>query len=309
MPFTVADFPDLLRLLGEHPEWQAALRRHILTDELLAVPGRLDRVEAALEQLTVRVDQLAARLEELTVRVDQLTVRVDQLAARLEELTVRVEQLAVRVDQLAARLEELTVRVDALAEAQARTEQQLATLTARVDALAEAQARTEQQLAELAEAQRRTEERLQRIEVHVGDLRGEAVERRYRDRAPAYFGRLLRRLRVLDAAALADRLDRAVEEGRLSEAERDTVLLADVVATGRRVPDEVEAYLLAEVSAGVGPDDVRRAAARAAALARLGRPVLPVVAGEVITADAATLARTQGVWQVLDGRLTPPSDG
>ncbi len=38
MPFTVKDFRDLIRILEKHPEWQAELRRLILTDELLALP-------------------------------------------------------------------------------------------------------------------------------------------------------------------------------------------------------------------------------------------------------------------------------
>lgn len=96
--------------------------------------------------------------------------------------------------------------------------------------------------------------------------------------------------------------------GRLTEAERDSVLLADLVLTGRRREDDAEVYLLAEISAGIHQDDVERAADRAAALQRLGRPVFPIVAGQQIHAEVATLARKRGVWQVLDGQVTPPSD-
>ncbi len=39
MPFTVADFPDLLRLLGEHPEWQAALLARTGRATLAVVAG------------------------------------------------------------------------------------------------------------------------------------------------------------------------------------------------------------------------------------------------------------------------------
>lgn len=35
MPFTIEDIQDLIRLLGERPEWRAELRRWVLTDELL----------------------------------------------------------------------------------------------------------------------------------------------------------------------------------------------------------------------------------------------------------------------------------
>jgi hypothetical protein len=39
MAFTVEDFPDLLRVLAEHPEWRAELRRHVLSEELVALPA------------------------------------------------------------------------------------------------------------------------------------------------------------------------------------------------------------------------------------------------------------------------------
>lgn len=38
MAFTVSDFHDLMRLLDQHPEWRAELRRLLLTEELLSLP-------------------------------------------------------------------------------------------------------------------------------------------------------------------------------------------------------------------------------------------------------------------------------
>jgi hypothetical protein len=113
--------------------------------------------------------------------------------------------------------------VDALAEAQARTEQQLHELTARMGQLAGAQAGTEAHVGTLAG--------------RVGLLAGEVFELRYASRAPAYFSRVARRLRVLDPSTLADLLEDAVREGRLTEAEREAVLDADLVVSGRRRDD------------------------------------------------------------------------
>ena len=39
MSFTVDDFQDLIRLLQQHPERRAELRRHVLSDELLELPA------------------------------------------------------------------------------------------------------------------------------------------------------------------------------------------------------------------------------------------------------------------------------
>lgn len=222
---------------------------------------------------------------------------------------------------------ELPALVRQLAEAQARTEAQLGELAqaqarteARLAALAETQAsivdrltRVEAALVELAEAQRRTEARLETlVEAHghlvdrVGDVEGEVLELRYARRGPAYFGPIARRLPVMETGPLADMLDDAVEDGRLTNEERDAILLADIVLTGRRRADDQAVYLLAEISGGVGPGDVERAADRAATLAKLGTPVLPVVAGKRINEQAVEMAGDRGVWYVIGGRVTPP---
>ena len=250
MSFTIDDFQDLVRLLGEHPDWRAELRRQVLSDELLELPALVRQ----------------------------------------------------------------------LAEAQARTEQ-------RVTELAQAQARTEQRLTELVEVQSRAEERLQRIEAalerleaiverlaeaqgsnetRVGRIEGIVLEGQYARRGPSYLSRLALRLRLLETGPLADLLDTAVLEGRLTDAERDAVLLADVVFSGRRREDNADVYVLAEVSAGIGPHDVERAAERAALLEKLGRPVIPVVAGWRIDAEALEMASRRGVWHALNGRVAPP---
>ena len=248
MAFAVEDFHDLIRLLGEHPDWQAELRRHVLTDGLLGLPAQF------------------ARLAE----------RWDERFAALVEAQARTEE-----------------RLERLVEAQARTEERLQRVELAVERLAQA-------LLGLTLAQKHMESR-------AGRLEGQLLEIHYERRAGAYFGPLARRLRVIESTRLADLLDDAVDGGQLADAERRLVLLADLVLTGRRRPEGDDVYLLVEVSKQVDPGDVARAAHRGGLLARLGRPVMPVVAGQSITEEAAAMATAQGVWQVLDGRETDPS--
>ena len=92
MTFTVDDFQDLLRLLEQRPDWQAELRRHVLTNELLELPAlvrQLIEAQARTEQ------QLAA----LTARVDQLAEAQARTAEQLATLAFRVNKLAERFDQ------------------------------------------------------------------------------------------------------------------------------------------------------------------------------------------------------------------
>ena len=242
--------------------------------------------------------------------------------AELRRLVLSDELLTVpeSVRELAAAQQRTEQRLAELAEAQRRTEQ-------RIDELAAAQQRTEQRLAELAEAQRRTEQRVDelaaaqqrteealrhlvgRVDVltdQVGELRGEAVERRYRERAHAYFGRIVQRLRVLSPQDLADLVDDAKEAGRISEDERRAVLWSDVVVEGRGTEGERLA-LVVEVSATIQRRDVERAVQRAAIFAKAtGRTAWPAVAGEGLAEGVHDLAQRAGVWQVLDGRILPP---
>ena len=48
----IRDFHDVVRLLEEHPEWRAELRRLILSDELLALPQQMARLTEQVSRLT-----------------------------------------------------------------------------------------------------------------------------------------------------------------------------------------------------------------------------------------------------------------
>jgi len=65
MPFTVEDFNDLVRILEEKPEWRAALRRQVLTDELLALPEQVVTLTEQVTMLTGQMTTLTARVTEL----------------------------------------------------------------------------------------------------------------------------------------------------------------------------------------------------------------------------------------------------
>ena len=290
------EFHDFVRILERRPDWREELRRLILTDELLKLPQvvrelveaqrrteeELKTLTARVDSLTQRVDSLAAQMEALTARVDSLTQRVDSLTAQMEVLTARVDSLTQRVDSLAAQMEALTARVDSLTA-------QMEVLTARVDSLTEAQVKTE--------------ETLRRLGIDVAELKGDSLERKYREKAPAYFGPLLRRAKSLSADELWDIVDRGIEEGVLTSEEAREVLDTDIVVRGRRWKDGKEEFLVVEVSWGVGVTDVERAVRRAELLRRLGLEVRAVVAGRGITSEAEGLAAEKGVERVIDGRV------
>jgi len=313
MAFTVSEFRDLIQLLEQHPTWREELRRWVLTEELLALPqmvreladlqrqteARVGQLAGHMDALAQHVDALAQYVDALTQHVDALTQHVDALAQHVDALARQTAQLTTHVDEQAQRFDHLLIHISDLSQRMGDISQRMDEQTQRFDRLLIHISDLSQRMEQLAETQLRMGSDLEQ-------LKGHNLEQRYRERAPAYFSRILRRIHALSNDELLALLDAAVTQGRLSEDEADEILQADVVVRGRHREDGTEVYLVVEVSWGVGLHDVQRAAERAALLPRLGIPTLPVVAGFWVTPEAQEPARAFRVWQVTDGRVTPP---
>lgn len=133
----------------------------------------------------------------------------------------------------------------------------------------------------------------------VAELKGAEFERRVRERAPAYLGRLVRRCRTLSFEELAELLEDAADKGLISEEEKAEVLNLDAVAGGVSKADGKRCYLTLEVSVRVDVEDVERAARRASILGRaMDLPAIGVVVGREISQTAARRAEELGVVAV-----------
>jgi len=340
MAFTVQDFEDLLRLLDERPEWQAALRQRVLTGELLEVPRlmretaesqartqqvleafgrRLDQREQQIDELAQLMKQLALRVDEIARQLEQLTRRVDALAQRVEEIAAQLAQLTRRVDALAERVDQLTQRVDALAQRVEEIAEQLAQLTRRVDALAQ---RVEEIAAQLAQLTRRVDaltERVDQLAQQVEQLTKQMNEMarqfaQYRRDTDQLKGMMLEmRYAQRPYAYFKDFIRRArtlsvdelydlLEGLNLTEAEVRDVVECDALIFGRDPEDGKPTYLLLEASWTVDLEDVERASRRAALLSRAGLTVVPVVAGYAARPNILEEAARRNVRCVFDGR-------
>ncbi|WP_161540426.1 hypothetical protein [Rhodothermus marinus] len=301
---------------------------------------RLERLEATVAQLVEAQRKAEERLQHVEERLERLETTVAQLVEaqrkaeeRLERLETTVAQLIEAQRKAEERLDRLEATVAQLVEAHRRAEERLDRLEATVAQLIEAQRKAEERLQRAEARLERVEKRLERVEKrlehvekrleHV-EIRLDGVEKRlektedrlskvwggflesrYRERAHAYFAPILSRIRVLSSEQLVQLLDEALEAGRLTEADRRDLLLADLVLQGRR--EEQDMYLVAEISGLISEDDVRRAVDRAQALARATeRPVIAAVAGETLPTDVQALAAQRGVWCVTDGHVLSP---
>ncbi len=97
---TAPTIDDIIRIMREQPEARDALRRELLTDELLELPE-------LFATLTKRVDGIAVRLDTLTERVDRLTERLDRLTERLDKLTERLDKLTEHITEMDSKLGQL----------------------------------------------------------------------------------------------------------------------------------------------------------------------------------------------------------
>jgi len=233
------------------------------------------------------------------VLTDELLALPEQMAALRVRSEQQFQELVEAQRRTDGQVAALTERVATLADAQQRLEGQMAALTERVTTLAEEQRRTEGQIATLVQA-------IQTLTDDVGELKGRNLEADYRTKGHAYFSRLVRRPHVLTSDELTTLVEDARDKGVLLSFDAQEIYDADVVARGRHLEDGTEVYLLVEVSWGVGRQDIERAVQRAALLARLGTPVIPVVAGKRIPPTVARLAHKHQVWQLTNGRAVPP---
>lgn len=110
MAFTVKDVRDLTQLLGTHPEWLAEVRRLVLTDELLTLPGLVRalaeaqvRTEQRLERLEVVVADLAEAQKRTELQLTELAVAQKRTEKALAALTDAQKRTGDIVDQLLGR--------------------------------------------------------------------------------------------------------------------------------------------------------------------------------------------------------------
>jgi hypothetical protein len=183
-------------------------------------------------------------------------------------------------------VQNLVEQIRALTEQMRGQGEQIGTLAEQVRVLVE-------QVRALVEAQHRTTDT-------VGRLKGLVLELTYLEKAGAYFGPLLRRLRVVEPHTLEDTLEASLTHGEFRD-----LLRLDLVLSGRprRQPEAPEVWLAVEISSVVDQGDVDRAERRAGLLRKAGYRALPVAAGEQMTRGAEESARVQQVVLLQDGQI------
>ena len=275
---------EFLELLRTDPVFREDVRRQILTENLLALPGRFD-------QLTELVGQSISLLRETVEVVRHLAEAQQRTEEHLGLLLQAQSRTEERVGRVEARLEGVESVLQRLAEAQLRTEERVGRVEARLDGV-------ETILQRLTEAQLRTAEEVRWLTSwqrgESGRCDGERYERETVRRALALFN-----------GGQGGSPDQPWVQQRLKEQ------LGSLVAWGLLEPEEEpfladlfwwkgEQLAVVEISIQLNGQDVARAARRVATLRQAGAQALAVVIGEDwATPDSRDRALARQVeWKV-----------
>ncbi len=97
---TINNFNDILQAMERDPALREAMRRHILTEELLQLPAQVARLETSVAQLQEGQSRLETRMDNLEVGQDELKASQEELKASQEELKGRMDSMAGRLGQI-----------------------------------------------------------------------------------------------------------------------------------------------------------------------------------------------------------------
>ncbi|MGC8719293.1 MAG: hypothetical protein ACP5TY_04715 [Thermodesulforhabdaceae bacterium] len=280
--YPVATFADILRALRQHPEWLEELRRLILTSELLELPRKFDELLKRFDRLEERVGKIE---EDVAVLKQDVAVLKQDVAVLKQDVAVLKQDVAVLKQDVAVLKQDVAV-----------LKQDVAVLKQDVEVLKRDVAILKQDVENLKKDVAMLKEDVSYMKGELGRLKGKDFERTVRERYYSYFGRLLRKSRLVPFEEIVSLIDDLEDQGRISSGERDSLLKLDMVVKGQIRESRKPVVLAVEVSYSLYEDDILRAAERADILARmLTEEVIPVVVASEFKEGAEKVADDMGV--------------
>ena len=271
---------EVIREIRENPEVREEVRRLILTDELLAVPAilaRMDERQGRMDERQGRMEDRQGRMEGRLDLMDERQGRTEDRLGRMEDRQDRMEETQRQIVQLLARQGE---RLNSVEEAQSQMVMLLTAQGERLDRVEETQSQMVMLLAEHGERLARLEEtqgrivdvldrmeaRLDRIETDLGGIKGSVVEaraqRRMLELASAGLGLHSSEVVVgpmLPTGASQQFLE-ACQQAEASAEQRERLRNTDLIIRARRGTDGASkpVYLAVEVAYRLDDEDINR---------------------------------------------------
>ena len=100
MAFTVEEFRDIVRIIEQHPEWRAELRRLVLTEELLTLPALVRELVEAQKRTEEHLGVLEERMATLAAEQERTSRYLGELTATMRETREQLTGMAKDVGGL-----------------------------------------------------------------------------------------------------------------------------------------------------------------------------------------------------------------
>jgi hypothetical protein len=270
-----------------------------IRDELVKV-FTVPQAEVLARCVVTAHDALATRSD-----VHDLRVAMTALAEQQKLTSAEVHDLAEQQKLTSVSLHDLAEQQKLTSASLRELEEQQKLTSASVRDLAEQQKLTSAEVRDLSHTVADLADTVRTLHIRTDKTAGWALEWVVGNRLPAYVGRQIKRCRVVGPMDVIESLEDRPAMREVSDEDLDQLRRADLIATGTIDGDTI--YLVGEVSFTADNDDVLRAARRAAVLRKVGERSQPFVACDAIAPISAELARREGVWIIVEGRLLTPA--
>ena len=109
---TINTTDDLLRALAENPGWRDAVRREILTEELLNLPARFDRFVATTAAFMAEQRQVNARQQQVNAEQQQFNENTANFIAEQQQFNAEQRQINAEQQQFNAEQRQFNARME-----------------------------------------------------------------------------------------------------------------------------------------------------------------------------------------------------
>ncbi len=106
-----------LELLDRDPAFREEVRRKLLSEELLALPERMEQFRREVEEAIARLRQeMYEQFQRVWQAIEENSRQIAALTARLDKVEQRLDKVEQRLDKVEERLGKVEDRVDSLSE-------------------------------------------------------------------------------------------------------------------------------------------------------------------------------------------------
>lgn len=211
-------------------------------------------------------------------------------------LTEELIELPKKFEELLKRIDRIEQKVDIIEQDVAVLKQDVAVLKQDVAVLKEDVAVLKQDVAVLKQDVAVLKKDMAYLKGEFGRFKGKDFERVIKERYYAYFGKILRRSKLIPFEDIISTLDDAEQKGLITEDERDSILKLDMLIAGEIKSTKKDVILAVEVSYSLHEDDLIRSLERADSLARvLQKEIIPTVVTTEVKEEMEKIAEQRGV--------------